>query len=795
MKLPTGFMPTLAVLMSSALLTSAHANDPNDRADKSDSPYFVVPNAEAGVDALPLKATRADVAISGVMAHVKVTQVYKNEGTKPLEAIYIFPGSTRAAVFAMKMTVGDRTIVAEIQKKADARKIYEDAKAAGKTASLLEQQRPNVFQMNVANVLPGDTIRVEMDYVEALQAEDGSYEFVYPAVVGPRYTGESTSNEAWTNTAHTKEGVAATYGWDVAVRLNGGMKVQRVTSTSHPISTSFPSEDIADITLTNKGAAGTKDFVLKYQLSGKTVQTGVLLLPGDGPKGENFFLAMVQPPDRVAPADRPRREYVFIVDVSGSMHGFPIDTAKTVMNGLLDGMGPNDKFNILCFSGGNLVLSPESLAVTPENLSKAKTFMDGMRGGGGTEILGALREALAMKTSSDYARTFVAVTDGYVSVEPQVFRTIRENLGTASFFAFGIGSSVNRHLIEGMARMGMGEPFIVMHGDDAVEKAAKFKTYIESPVLTDIKVKFDGFEAFDVEPVAVADLYAQRPVMVFGKYKGRASGKITVTGTTGKGAFSQTLDVSKSAPSKANESLRYLWARHKIATLSDYQTYERGDGFEPEITQLGLDYNLMTQYTSFVAVDQRVRNTTGDSTTVKQPLPLPDGVSNLAVAEPVSAAPPAMPMRASGGYGIGAKSGPSKAAEVSGRTKSEDSAQGTLKDLELAKPDPKPGRIKVARVEVVSGPRTKASIENAIRGLESQLTRCLGEGGLKAGSAVVLELTFDKNGKVTASKVVSGATGAAGRCLIRPTLMVKLPALPEDQTGITVVRVTFGVTT
>lgn len=782
----------LLPLVALALMTAPATAQPKT-VDKSDSPYFFVPNADPGVDALPLKETRADVSISGVMAHVKVTQVYKNEGKKPIEAIYVFPGSTRAAVFAMKMTVGDRVVVAEIQKKDDARKIYEDAKAAGKTASLLEQSRPNVFQMNVANVLPGDTIKVEMDYVEALQAEDGSYEFVYPAVVGPRYTGEATQAEGFTATPYTKEGEKPSYGWDVAVRLNGGMKIQRVTSTSHPISTSFPAEDIADVTLTNKGAAGTKDFVLKYQLSGKTVQTGVLLLPGEK---ESFFLAMVQPPERVAPADRPRREYVFIVDVSGSMHGFPIETAKTVMNGLLDGMGPDDTFNILCFSGGNLVLSPTSLAVTPDNIATAKNFMANMRGGGGTEILGALREALAMKSQDGFARTFVAVTDGYVSVEPQVFRTIRENLGEASFFAFGIGSSVNRHLIEGMARMGMGEPLIVMHGDDAVEKAAKFKAYIESPVLTDIKVSFDGFEAYDVEPVAVADLYAQRPVMVFGKYKGKAQGKITVKGVTGKGAFSQTLDVAKASPTRQNEALKYLWARHKIATLADYQQYERGSSFESEITQLGLDYNLMTAYTSFVAVDQRVRNTTGGSDTVKQPLPLPEGVSNLAVAEPAAAMP--MPSKPSvqgyaprakmvrGDYGGGAIEG-LKGGSGSG-------GPADKKEAELSKPDPRPSRIDIAKVEVISGPRQYGEVDRAVRALKAQLSRCIGESDMKPG-ATVIELSIDKDGKVVTSKLISGATGAAGRCLIRPTQMLRFPALPEGQTGITVVRVTLSVVT
>lgn len=764
------FLPLLFVALAAAPALAAP-----DVADRSDSPYFVVPNADKDVDALPLKETRADVAIAGVIAHVRVTQVYKNEGTKPIEAIYVFPGSTRAAVFAMTMTVGTRKIVAEIHKKDEARKIYEDARQQGKTASLLEQNRPNVFSMSVANILPGDTIRVEMDYAELLVPEGGTYEFVYPAVVGPRYTGESPTGEAFTNTPYQHAGAKPTYGWDVAVRLSAGMSIKRVTSSSHPISTALTEPGIADVTLSNKGAAGTKDFVLQYQLAGKAIETGVLLVPGEG-NDPGYFLAMVQPPKMVEAATRPKREYIFIVDVSGSMHGFPIDTAKIVMNGLLDGMGANDRFNILCFSGGNQVLAFESLPTTPDNIARAKTFMDGMRGGGGTEILGALTQALAMPTADDYARTFVAVTDGYVSVEPQVFRTIRDNLGKANFFAFGIGSSVNRHLIEGMARMGLGEPFIVMHGDDAVEKANKFKTYIDSPALTDIKVRYDGFEAFDVEPASPPDLFASRPILVFGKYKGKAKGSITVTGTSGAGAFSQKLDVSKSEPTAKNQALRYLWARHRIATLSDYQTYERGDSRVEEITQLGLDHHLMTAYTSFVAVDQTVRNPSGDNVQVKQPLPLPDGVSDLAVA-------PAAPPMPTGGMRTRSYDMPAMAPESK-----KDSEEPRREPTKLKQPTTPVSAVRIASVNVLSGPRSQADVDVAVRAMASRLASCATEAGATAGSTITLELTIAEDGKVSARNAQGGATDV-GRCVLRPFNTSRFPALSGGAKGETKVRV------
>lgn len=788
--------PAFFTSLTLVALAAAPALAAPDAADRSGSPYFVVPNADPGVDALPLKETRADIAIAGVMAHVRVTQVYKNQGDKPIEAIYVFPGSTRAAVFAMQMTVGERKIVAEIHEKDEARKIYEDARTEGKTASLLEQQRPNVFQMSVANILPGDVIRVEMDYAELLVPEAGTYELVYPAVVGPRYVGEDSAPPSFTNTPYQHQGDKPSYGWDVAVRLSAGMDIRRVTSPSHPISTTLTEPGVADITLTNKGAAGTRDFVLQYQLAGKAIDTGVLLFPGESGKDEGFFLAMVQPPEQVAAADRPKREYVFILDVSGSMHGFPLDTAKTVMNGLLDGMGPDDRFNILCFSGGNQVLASQSLPTTRDNIEKAREFMASMQGGGGTEILGALREALAMKTPAGYARTFVAVTDGYVSVEPQVFRTIRENLGEASFFAFGIGSSVNRHLIEGMARMGMGEPFIVMHGDDAVEKADKFERYIDAPALTDIKVSFDGFSAYDVEPAAPPDLFASRPVLVFGKYKGAARGKIKVSGISGTGRFEKVLDVGSFEPSNKNEALRYLWARHRIATLSDYQTYERGDDKIAEITQLGLDYHLMTAYTSFVAVDQRVRNQGGDSTTVKQPLPLPDGVSDLAVGDmgaqtggyapaPTSAPPRKM---AKGGYATEVK-------EPASRTVADkDEEAERAPTPTLTPPETPASKVRVAAVQVVSGPRALADVEVAVRKMESQLLRCATSQGAAAGKTVTVELVIGKDGVVKSTRVVTNPMGdGVGRCLVRPFTLARFAALPEGRSGDTVVRVTLSL--
>jgi len=604
-----------------------------EQCDRTLSPYFLVQSEDPSVDRLPLKATAAAVRIAGVIADVTVTQTYKNEGRHALEAIYVFPGSTRAAVYGMRMTIGKRTIEAVVQERAQARQAYEQARQQGRTASLLEQQRPNVFQMNVANIMPGDEIKVELRYTELLVPTEGVYEFVYPTVVGPRYSNQpaaaAPATERWVENPYQHQGQAPLYTFDIDVTLSAGLPIEKVTCPSHKTDVAFDGASVAHVKLdATESHGGNRDFVLRYGLGGAQVQSGLLLFQG---KDESFFLLMVQPPRRVSLDQIPPREYIFVVDVSGSMHGFPLEVSKKLLADLIGHLRPTDTFNVLLFSGGNAVMAESSLPASPENIRRAITLIDQQQGGGGTELLPALRRALALPRTEGVSRTIVIATDGYVAVEKESFDLIRSNLDRSNVFAFGIGTAVNRFLIEGIARSGMGEPFVVARPEDAPAQAEKFRSYVQSPVLTDVKVDFGRFAAYDVEPPAVPDVLAERPVIVFGKWRGRADGKISVRGSGGEGPYVQTFDVSRSRPSADNGALRYLWARHRIAVLGDYQKV-RGDGdAAKEITRLGLAYNLLTDYTSFVAIDQLVRNTDGRVETVKQPLPLPQGVSDLAV--------------------------------------------------------------------------------------------------------------------------------------------------------------------
>jgi Ca-activated chloride channel family protein len=631
----------LALCLSVPMVSAVGAAADEGQVDKTLSPYFLVLSEEDGVERLPLEATSVVVDIAGVIADVRVTQVYKNEGTSPIEAIYVFPASTRASVYGMKMTIGERVRMAKIEERKAAKKIYDRAKQEGKSASLLEQQRPNVFQMSVANIMPGDEIKVELSYTEDLVPTDGTYEFVYPTVVGPRYSNQPADtappDEHWIANPYLMEGEPSPYEFDITVNLSTGIPVKEVYSPSHVVNVAYSDESLACILLDHRERrGGNRDFILRYRMQGGSIKSGLLLYEG---KKENFFMLAMEPPKRVTVDQIPPREFIYVVDVSGSMNGFPLDTSKKLLRDLLTGMRPVDTFNVLLFAGGSRTLSDRSLPATEENIRRAMDLIDTQRGGGGTEILPALERALKLPRDENVSRTIVIATDGYVAVEAEAFDLIRENLNNANVFAFGIGSSVNRHLIEGLAHVGFGEPFVVTRPAEAHAVAARFREYIESPVLTNIAVEFEGFEAYDVEPPSIPDLFADRPLTIFGKWKGKPAGKVLVRGRKGEGPYVNSISVEDVAPSPANSALRYLWARHRIKTLGDYERLDHGDERKQEITRLGLTYNLLTAYTSFVAVDDVVRNATGKVTKIKQPLPLPQGVSNNAVGGDVSTVP------------------------------------------------------------------------------------------------------------------------------------------------------------
>jgi Ca-activated chloride channel family protein len=787
---PTEVLKAIQYTGPMILQTSGNPNP--DGSDHSLSPYLYIAGDDPAHDQVPLKKTWAEVNIAGVIAAVNVHQIFENTGAKPIEAIYVFPASTRAAVHAMRMKIGSRTIDAKIERKAEARAQYEAAKQSGKRASLLEQERPNVFTTSVANIMPGDRIEVELDYSELVVPENATYEFVYPTVVGPRYAGganpkQDRMSDQWMANPHLPEGKQEPYAWDLRVHLQTGIGLKEVSSPSHKIAVSYAGPSTADIKLDQSGG-GNKDFILRYRLAGDKIETGLLQFEessaGLGRPAEKFFALLVEPPRRPTLADVPGREFIFLLDVSGSMHGFPIETSKELMRNLLPKLRPTDHFNLVFFSGANYVWSPSgSRPATENNIKEGIDCILKQYGSGGTELMGGLEAAYAIPpVGKGISRTVVVITDGYVGIEAKAFRFVRERLDQANLFAFGIGSSVNRALIEGMARAGLGEPFVVLGPQKAAAEAEKLRQMIDRPLLTDIEVRFGDNGAYEVAPEKIPDLMAERPLLIYGKYRGDKPTRIEISGRTGHGAFHHAVDLRPADARNENHALRALWARKWVEVLEDEFHMGGGKPVEDAITDLGLFYNLLTPFTSFVAIDSEVVNRTGRSDTVRQPLPMPEGVSNYAVAEAQSivAQPAASPAPAynrpaarmtkamksddllSGGFGGG------RATHAAGALVAADEpGQAELtKDEDLKQVEKKPGDKAKATVCTIEVTVDKTEHIGDAKALRARVERAARRPGCLVAGTVKLRISLDGAGMITGVTLVSG-NEAIGRALVR----------------------------
>ncbi|HJW09853.1 MAG TPA: hypothetical protein VJ483_09480, partial [Holophagaceae bacterium] len=435
--------------------------------------------------------------------------------------------------------------------------------------------------------------------------------------------------------------------------------------------------------------------------------------------------------------------------------GFPIEISKTLMKEMIQALRPQDLFNVMVFEGSSALWSPASQPATPEHLQQALDFVRQQNAGGGTELGAALKRALTLPRVPGVSRSFVVSTDGYISADASVFDIIRQHLGDANLFAFGIGSSVNRLLIEGMAHAGQGEPFVVMNPGQAAAEAERFRAYVSAPALSNVKLHLDGFQAYDIEPAHLPDVLAERPVLCFGKWKGEAAGTLTVSGMTGQGRWQQSFKVGDVRAS-SSAALRQLWARERIRLLSDYNQFGENDERKKEVTCLGLTYNLLTAYTSFVAVDTQVRNAGGQPSTVVQPLPMPAGVSDAAIGQ--SNQPSGHANYGAGLYGSGA-GGRAPAYKAMGAPASapmpaqeRQSRVDALGDLEALKEEPKKDKTRGALLQALNCDQPGLKLTAARAELESKLkdpafAKLL--GSLPKGAVLTLQL--DSAGRVTAA--------------------------------------------
>jgi Ca-activated chloride channel family protein len=570
----------------------------------------------------PLKSTSVKTDISGFLAHVRVRQEFENTFAEPIEAVYIFPLSQNGAVDDMTMTVGTRTIRAKIMKRDEARKVYETAKEEGKAATLLDQERPNIFTQSVANIMPGEKIVVEISYVEILKYEDGAYEFVFPMTVGPRYNPGSVKDAAKIKPMYAAERTG--HDISVEVNLNAGVPVEEIRSTSHEIQQINFAPNAAKVTLKNEKTIPNKDFILRYDVTGGKIEDAILA--HRGAQG-GYFTLVLQPPDRFTSEDVTPKEIVFVLDTSGSMSGFPIEKAKEAMKMSLNGLYPNDTFNLITFAGDTRVLFPQPVPATQGNLERAQAFLDSMQGGGGTEMMKAIKTALDPSDSQTHVRIVCFMTDGYVGNEEEIVAEIQRH-PNARVFSFGIGSSVNRFLLDKMAEAGEGEVEYVALTDDGSKAAKRFHERVRSPLLTDLSIDWNGLPVDDLYPTKLTDLFSAKPVIVSGRYTKGGSGVIRLKGKVAGQPYSREIAVNLPETEPANDALATLWARKRIDGLMMKRGAAGADAvkIDDEITNLGLEFRLLTDKTSFVAVEDRIVNRNGKPVTIQVPVAVPEGV-------------------------------------------------------------------------------------------------------------------------------------------------------------------------
>lgn len=598
---------------------------------------------------LPLRHTGVRAYLRGEVAEVVVTQRFVNDHTTPLEAIYSFPLPENSAVTDMRMKIGDRVITAEIQGREEAATIYHNARKAGRTAALLEQERPNVFTQSVANIAPGAAVEVELRYLQTISYDAGEYEFVFPTVVGPRYlpgvplarpgTGAGTvadtdrvPDASRISPPVIGRGMRSGQDLTIEVTAEAGAPITAWTAPAHAI-TAVSAGARLHVTLARRDEIPNRDFVLRYRSAGARPSARLFLGPGSGADGGHFML-VVDPPRLDVDAIVGRRELIFVVDVSGSMTGGPLALAQATMQAALARVRPVDTFNVLVFAGatGRLFAAPRPASTT--NIARALEYVDGLYAGGGTEIGKAVEVALEGEVAAGRDRHVFFLTDGYISDEDAIARgthvllTHQAAAGRrARIFGVGIGAATNNHLIDTMSRAGHGAPLYIRHPVDVAAAAWTFERLTAAPVLTDVAIDWHGLTVSDLSPGTALDLLASRPLVVLGRYHGTPPTALTLRARVGARSFAFPIAVTSLAASDA--VLARLWARARIGELDLIRATAQSSHIEAaarqDIRALGLQHHLVTAYTSLVTVDSAPPRRSGAPLSVVQPVDAPQG--------------------------------------------------------------------------------------------------------------------------------------------------------------------------
>ncbi len=635
------------LIITVLILAVATTFSQGDSREESGSGSMQVVGEDGVIGELPLEHTQVEITISGNLQRATVRQIYGNPYDEPIEAVYTFPLPQSGAVDRMNMWIGDRFIEGKIHERDLARQIYEQAIESGQTASLLEQERPNIFTQSVGNILPGDSIVIEISYVAPVEYDDGEYEIVFPMVVGPRFVppggfvrrifemytvSTSVEDSDRITPPIVPEGTRTGYDIELSVTINPGVEILGFESINHEVDIDLRwRTGNVTISLKDEDVIPNRDFVLRYTTASDRIQTGVLTHNGE--LGGHFML-ILQPDADIDITEITPKEMFFVVDCSGSMSGQPMDVAKETVRQFVQGMNPDDTFQIMRFSEVASSMSRSPLSNTESNIEKGVRFINNMSGTGGTMMIEGVRAAIGYPEDPDRMRFVIFLTDGFIGNEAEILGELQSTLGeNTRLFSVGVGSSPNRYLIEGLAEEGRGHAYYVGLNEDPTEAVSAIYEKINDPYLVGISIDWGALDVHDVYPSRIPDLYAGEPLVIVGQYDGSGSETVHLSGIVAGRRWNEDARVVLPAHDEDNDVIATLWARNKIHDLNRqmYNSYgyiEQNQDIIDEITDTALDYQIMSEYTSFVAVCEEIRtDPDGNPITVHVPVNMPDGVS------------------------------------------------------------------------------------------------------------------------------------------------------------------------
>jgi len=745
----------------------------------------------AMVVGLPLVETDFHTNVTGTIAETTVTQTFVNDFTTPIEAVYTFPLPHDGAVDDYAFRFDGREVRAVMKKRADALADYDAAKREGKTAALLEQERPNIFTQSLANLPPGATIEVEIHVVQPLVPAQGRYELVLPTVVGPRHV-------PGTPTGHTGTGMVAdtdrvadgsritppvlppgmrTCGdLHITVAFDAGLPIRGIRSEAHRIRVG---DDAAGrfVALDEDYALLDRDFVLSWRRAGDRPQAMMLT---DEVDGERFFSLTIEPPREVPEADAPAREIVFVLDTSGSMNGKPLADAKAAMVQFLQGLRPGDAFQVVRFSDTASSLGDELVPATAPNVEKALEYVDGLDGGGGTTMTAGIQSALRFAHDPDRVRFVIFLTDGFIGNEAEIFALVEDSIGDARLFSIGVGSSVNRFLLDGMARVGRGDVEYVNLDEDAAPIVDRLYARLDRPALTDVHVDFGRTAVADLVPARVPDLLLDRPVVVFGRLRGPLRGDVVVRARRGGTPVELRVPVH-AIEARSVRGIPSVWARERIEELLLEPAFLRGRGraaqrIEATVVDLSLAHRVLTEYTAFIAVDSKPTiDGWHGSTTVVQGVELAEGMAHEQVWGHVAV--PADGRDALGGSGSGSGSGYGYG-----------SGHGSFHSRSRRVP-----HVRTARASVL-GSIDKHIIRRIVRAHLGEIRGCYNAALVrdpKARGRIVVQFVISAIGTVTGAAIHESEIddAALGKCIARKVKGWRFPV--SDGAGAAIVNYPF----